>query len=212
MNSLRLIVGLASPIVTDAIACILSHEPGLAVVGSVRRAGQLPEAVAHDRPDVALLDPALPGLDPDLLRSLREESGCPAWIALETCDDGPEAWDAVRAEVGAYLDHPASRDELLQAVRVVARGETFLSPRTTSQLIARIQGAENGELKAGVTARELEILDLVAEGLSSKAIAHRLGVSVRTVETHRLHLMEKLGASSSPHLVRLGIRQGLIRP
>lgn len=209
-RSIRILIAFGVEIVADAIRARLEREPGLEVVGAVSRGEDLAETAVHLRPEVVLFDPVLPGLEAPVLEGLsRSESG-PRLLALELGRDGARSWELLRRGASGYLDRGASTGELLQALEVVARGECFLSSRATRGVIERMTrpaGPPGGE---AVTTREREILHLVAEGLSSKEIADRLRLSTRTVETHRVHLMEKMRAANSAHLVRVAIREGLI--
>lgn len=208
----RVLIAFAPEIVGEALEDCLSKRPHLEIVGRVRDGVDLGEAVRRWTPDVVLFDPRLPGLEPPRLEQLVEGEDPVRLLALDLFHDGSRSWELLRRGAAGYLDAEASGSELLQALEAVARGESFISSRATRGVIERM-GRVPGEGRAPeVTAREREILHLVAEGLSSKEIARRLHLSARTVETHRVHLMGKLHAENTAHLVRLGIREGVIGP
>ncbi|UCF69425.1 MAG: response regulator transcription factor [Acidobacteriota bacterium] len=121
---------------------------------------------------------------------------------------------ALRVGVAGYLLKDAADDELAIAIKAVARGDVYLSPQISKQLVERLARAADTELDplAGLTSRQREILQLVAEGNSSKQVAAKLGISVKTVEAHRGQIMERLGVHDVTGLVRFAIRAGLISP
>jgi DNA-binding NarL/FixJ family response regulator len=130
-----------------------------------------------------------------------------------------DSWDHIREALGAgasgYLIKTSSAAELVEAIRCVARGERYLSADVTGRVVGAF--ARPGEPRRPgsldqLTAREREVLQLIAEGLSSREIADELVVSVRTVEAHRSHVMEKLDIHKVAGLVRFAIREGLVAP
>jgi DNA-binding NarL/FixJ family response regulator len=119
---------------------------------------------------------------------------------------------ALQAGAAGYLLKNAGLQELELAVRAVARGEAWISPAVSNKLIATYGGARKGETSSGpLTSRQREILQLIAEGFSSKEIAERLDLSVKTVETHRTRLMDRLGIHGLAGLVRYAVRLGIVR-
>jgi DNA-binding NarL/FixJ family response regulator len=121
---------------------------------------------------------------------------------------------ALSAGVAGYLLKDAADDELAMALKAVARGDVYLSPRISKQVVERYARAASAEPDplAGLTARQREILQLVAEGRSSKEIAAMLELSIKTVESHRGQIMERLGIHDVTGLVRFAIRVGLVSP
>lgn len=211
---LRILLAFDTEIVTDGLQALLTQELGerVDVVGRISRGDEMVEAIRGRHPQVVVFDPELPGLEMPVIEAVAADDGT-GLLALELGRDRSRSWDLLRRGASGYLDAGASTQELLEAIQVVARGEVFLSSRATRGVIermARPPGAATAVEQ--LTSREREILHLVAEGLSSKGIADRLELSVRTVETHRVHLMAKLRAENTAHLVRLAIREGLIGP
>lgn len=213
-QTIRLLLAFDTEIVADGLKALLSSRMagGATIVGCVPRGEVLVEAIRAERPHVVLFDPELPGLEMPVIEAVAADDGA-GLLGLELGRDRSRSWELLRRGASGYLDAGASTPELLDAIEVVARGEVFLSSRATRGVIERMARPAGGSTPVeDLTSREREILHLVAEGLSSKVIADRLGLSVRTVETHRVHLMGKLRAENTAHLVRLAIREGLIGP
>jgi DNA-binding NarL/FixJ family response regulator len=122
--------------------------------------------------------------------------------------------EIVRAGAFGFLSRESSQEELFAALRALQRGERYISSSATASLLeAFSRSRANGDLSvARLTGREREVLQLIAEGLSSKEIAVRLSLAVRTVDSHRAHLMTKLEVNKVSGLVRIAIREGLIAP
>jgi DNA-binding NarL/FixJ family response regulator len=167
---------------------------------------------AH-RPDVLLMDIGMPGLNGvEAAARLTREGPRPRVVILSMHTGEEHVLRAIRAGAAGYLLKDANPAELEAAVRAVARGEIYLSPAISRYVVegyVRGGDAERGPLER-LTPRQREVLQLIAEGNTTKAIAARLGLSVKTVETHRAQLMERLGTHDVAALVRLAIRLGLV--
>jgi DNA-binding NarL/FixJ family response regulator len=173
------------------------------------------ELIAKHRPDVGLLDIAMPGLSGlEVAKRAAQESPRTRIIILSMHADVTHVREALRSGVAGYLLKGAAVSELPLALRAVTRGESYLTPKISQQVVEgylRDSEAEPGPLN-GLTTRQREILQLIAEGRSTKEIAGILDISVKTVETHRLRLMERLDIHDVSGLVRFAIRAGLISP
>jgi DNA-binding NarL/FixJ family response regulator len=169
--------------------------------------------IERHRPDVALLDITMPGLN-GLEVAGRVEKASPRTKVVILSMHAGEAYvaQALRVGVVGYLLKDAAAEELGIALEAVGRNEVYLSPAISRKVVdgyLRAAGADPDPL-SGLTARQREILQLIAEGRSTKEIASDLDVSVKTVETHRAQLMERLGIHDVAGLVRFSIRVGLI--
>ena len=166
-------------------------------------------------PDVVLMDIAMPGLN-GLEAAARTAKECPTarLIMLSMHANEEYVRQALRAGVAGYLLKGADISELEFAIRSVARGETYLTPVVAKHVIQEFIRAQEHESDglAGLTSRQREILQLIAEGRTTKGIAQVLNLSVKTVESHRMQLMERLKIRDVPGLVRYAIRVGLISP
>jgi DNA-binding NarL/FixJ family response regulator len=195
---------------------------GLPDVESVVEAGDGQEALTmlrETRPDLALIDIAMPGLNGlELAARVAREAPETRLVILSMHGTPAHVAQALRVGVSGYLLKDAAADELPVLLRAVMRGETYLSPAISKQVVdgylGRTAPATNGDGAAAdvLTSRQREILQLVAEGKSSKEVAQLLDVSAKTVETHRGQIMERLGIHDLAGLVRYAIRTGLVSP
>jgi DNA-binding NarL/FixJ family response regulator len=195
-------------------------------VDSVVEAGDGQQALAlllETRPEVALIDIGMPGLNGlELAARVGREAPETRLVILSMHGTPAHVAQALRAGVVGYVLKDAAADELPVLLRAVMRGETYLSPAISKHVVSgflgRSSGAKEDEANAssqgadGLTSRQREILQLVAEGKSTKDIALLLDLSVKTVETHRGQIMERLGIHDLAGLVRYAIRTGLVSP
>jgi DNA-binding NarL/FixJ family response regulator len=173
------------------------------------------DLIQKHRPDVAFVDitmPSLTGLEV-AKRAAKEAPGVRIIIvSMHTAEE--YVGRAVRAGVAGYVLKNADPVELELAIRAAVKGEIYLSPAVSKSLIDDYSRrlAEEKTLEDRLTARQREVLQLIAEGQNTKDIASRLNVSIKTVETHRKQLMERLDIHDVPGLVRYAIRAGIIEP
>jgi len=200
-------------LVRRGIRVLLEAIPGVEVVAEAGDGHEAMALIESKRPDVAVLDITMPGLN-GLEVAARAAKEVPHTKVLVLSMHAGEAYvaQALRSGVAGYLLKDAADDELALALKAVARGDVYLSPQISRQLVERLARAADTEPDplAGLTSRQREILQLVAEGNSSKQVAAKLGISVKTVEAHRGQIMERLGVQDVTGLVRFAIRVGLI--
>ena len=201
-------------VVRDGLRALLEAQPDLKVVGDAADGRDAVRQVTQLRPDVAILDIAMPELNGiEAARQIRE--ACPATqvIILSMHGTSGHIAQALQAGVRGYLLKAAAGSEVVSAVRAVQAGHRYLSQEILDRVIDDyLDQQEAGEAKgllARLTPREREILQLVVEGKTSAEIAGILSLSPKTVETYRSHLMQKLGISDVPGLVKFAIRYGL---
>jgi len=215
VSAVRILLADDHTLVRAGIRSLLESVPGLTVVAESGDGREALELIVKHRPDVALLDIGMPGLSGiEVARRSAQESPRTKVIILSMHADATYVRQAMRAGVAGYLLKGAAVVELPFAVQSVMRGETYLTPRISQAVVdgyLRDGGDEPTPLEA-LTDRQREILQLVAEGKSTKDIAHLLDLSVKTVETHRTRIMERLDIHDVPGLVRFAIRAGLISP
>jgi DNA-binding NarL/FixJ family response regulator len=196
--------------VRDGLVAILSTQPDFEVVGEAADGHSTVEQVLSLQPDVILLDMEMPEMDGvqalELLRKLGQPVRAIAFTAFDTDE---RIVSAVRAGAKGYLLKGAPREELFTAVRVVHAGGSLLQPVVASRLLQRF-GDASPAAPEKLTARELEVLALVALGLPNKEIAERLAISQRTVKYHVSSIMGKLGAGNRTEAVALAVQQGLV--
>ena len=176
------------------------------------------ELVTQRRPDIAVLDISMPGLNGlDVVARIVHDSPRTRSIILSMHSTPSYVAQALRAGAVGYLLKDSAAEELALALRAVTRGETYLSPAISRQVVEGFLGRAPAAPDAGgeadvLTPRQREILQLVAEGGSSKEIAVTLGLSAKTVEAHRSQIMDRLGIHDVAGLVRYAIRVGLVSP
>lgn len=161
-------------------------------------------------PSIAILDIGLPGLTGlDVAQRLHEEGLGIRVLILSAHSDEEYVRQALRLDVAGYLSKDSTTEELEVALKAVERGSTFLSP-TVSRQVVRDYVRRIDESSPDLTPRQRDVVRLMAEGLSTKEIAFRLGLSVKTVETHRAQIMERLGVDSVAGVTRYAVRVGLV--
>lgn len=223
MNApIRVLIADDHNLVRAGIRSLLETVPGIEVAGEAADGHEALRLIESQRPDVVLMDIAMSGLNglEATARALRDFPELRI-IILSMHANEEYVWQALRAGAAGYMLKDAGTSELELAVRAVARGETYLSPPISRQVIAdyvqRTGGegerptAPGSELER-LTARQREILRLIARGRTTQEIALQLEISVKTVETHRMQLMERLGIHEIAGLVRYAIRTGLVDP
>jgi len=214
MSRLRVLIAEDHGLVRAGLRSLLERLSEVDVVGEASDGHDALQAVAELRPDIVLMDLSMPGLN-GLEAAWRISRDHPATRVLVLSMHADEEYvrEAVRAGAAGYLVKSADREELVMALRAVARGETWLSPAVTRAFVAGLAGGVSHD-RAGpyqsLTSRQREVLQLIAEGTSTKAIADRLQLSVKTVETHRARLMERLDIHDVAGLVRYALRVGIV--
>jgi DNA-binding NarL/FixJ family response regulator len=213
MSVVRILLADDHAMLRDGVRMVLEAHPGFEVVGTADN-GVEAVALAHSlQPDIAVLDVAMPVLNGlDATREIR--AGCPdTEIVILSMHEGEDYLrEALRAGAAGYVLKRAAAKELVGAIQAVQRGESYLDPALTRTLISDyVRKVDRTDMPAdALTERQLEVLKLVAEGLTNRQIAARLNISIKTVQSHRANLMDKLDLHDRTELVRYAIRRGLI--
>ena len=214
MSAIRVLLADDHALVRFGIRALLEGLPDIQVVAEAGDGRETLKLVAAHHPDVVLLDITMPGLNglEVAARIARTEPRTKVLI-LSTHRDGEYVSQALRAGAAGYLLKDDSGPELEAALRAVARGDRYLSPAVAQPVIEGYgsQPGDDGPL-ARLTPRQREILQLIAEGHSTKQAAQKLGLSPKTVETHRALLMKRLGVRNVAGLVRYAIHAGMVSP
>ena len=195
-------------VVRTGLRAMLESDPEIEVIGEASTGSEAIELVARTTPDLVLMDLRMPDLDGvAATKRLGELYPKTKVLVLTTYDTDADILRAIEAGATGYLLKDASRDELLQATRLAAAGETALAPSVASRLVGHVRNPAGSALSA----REIEIVELVAKGLTNREIGRRLYISEATVKTHMLHVFSKLGVDDRAHAVSEAVARGIIR-
>jgi DNA-binding NarL/FixJ family response regulator len=195
-------------IVAEGLTRLL-RENGFDVVGAVADGHLLVEAATRLRPDVIVTDLSMPGLSGlDVLARLKDERVESKVIVLTMHNDAELAAAAMRAGASGFLLKEAAGEELIAAIRQAVRGGVYLAPALTRDVMQRMAGTSAAPAPQ-LTPRQRDVLRLIVKGLRMKEIAASLGLSTRTVETHKYEMMEALGLHSTAELVRYALERRL---
>lgn len=215
MTPMRVVLADDHTLVRAGIRALLEQLPDVHVVAEASDGHEAVHVVATTQPDVVLMDITMPGLNGlEATRRLVQEFPTLRVLILSMHKNEEYVWQALRAGAVGYLLKDADRAELALALTAVTRGETYLSPPISTHVIREyVQrvGSKESSLEQ-LTPRQREILQLIAEGQTTKAIAQRLGLGVKTVATHRVQMMERLDIHEVAGLVRYAIRMGVVLP
>lgn len=199
------------PVVREGLAAVLGDQSDFVVVGT---AGTLAETVSHvaqSRPDVLLLDLALPdGNGADLVPDLLQGIPGLAVLVFTAYDADERVLGALRSGARGYLLKGVSADEIARAVRTVHGGGSYLEGRVAARLVAQIGAVPHSSKASTLSAREREVLGLVVQGLPNKQIAHVLHIAERTVKFHLSSILRKLDATGRAQAAALAVQRGLL--
>jgi len=215
MAKIRVLLADDHAIVREGVRMILAKETDIEVVGEAQDGAQALEMVERLKPAVIVMDISMPGMGGiEATQQAKARHPDINILALTMHEDESYVFQLLRAGASGYVLKRAAAQDLVQAVRAAAKGEAFLYPSVARKVLEdylkRVDAGEERERYDGLTEREREILTLIAQGLSNQQIAERLYISIKTVQTHRAHVLEKLGLHDRTELVRYAIRKGLI--
>lgn len=212
----RIVLADDQNVVREALKCLLEVQPDFEVVGETADGLSVVPLVDRLQPEVLIVDVAMPGLyGLEITRQVRERSPRTAVIVLSRYVNEWYVTEALRNGASGYVVKQAEADELVRAVRMVAQGRRYLSsPLSPEDVQSWLLHAERltGDSYETLTAREREVLQLVAEGWSSTRIARRLSISGRTAEAHRANVMRKLRLKNYTALIKYALARGVLPP
>ena len=208
---IRLLIADDHPVVRAGLAGLLSDEPGFDVVAEASDGDEAVRLANATQPDVVLMDLRMPGVDgvAATARIVGGEAGSPPprVLILTTYESDDQILAAIEAGASGYLLKAAPQAEIVAGIRSVAAGQSALSPQVAVRLVERMRRPEPETV---LTARELDVLRLVATGHSNKQIAVALGIGESTVKTHLLKVFDKLGVADRTRAVTLAMERGLL--
>ena len=215
MSGIRILLADDHNVMRDGLRLLLERQPGFDVVGEASDGRQVVALAEEHRPDVVVMDIAMPNLNGiEAARRIVAHHPKVAIAILSMHFDESYVIRSLKAGARAYLLKDSAKADLIQAIQAISLGKSFFSPRISSILkedymrLMADRGAEDSyDL---LTTREREILQLIAEGKSNKEVAAQLYLSLYTVETHRTHILQKLNLHSVPELILYAVRKGII--
>jgi len=208
VTAVRVLVVDDHPVVRTGLRGMLAADPAIEVIGEAGSGEEALALVERDRPDVILMDLRMPGMD-GVAATTRIAAGYPSVrvLVVTTYDTDTDILRAVEAGATGYLLKDTPRDQLTAAVHAASRGETVLAPPVAAKLVTRMRApaAEN------LTAREIEVLGAVSEGLTNAEIGRRLFIGEATVKTHLLRVFTKLDVDDRTAAVTVAMQRGILR-
>ncbi len=215
MKKIRLLLVDDHHIVRAGLRMLFQSEEDMEIVGEANSGGEALELVGNLKPDVVLMDVAMPGTNGiEATRLIKEVHPDVAVLALTMHEDEQYFFEMLNAGASGYIPKRAAPDDLVSAIRVVSQGNVFLYPNLAKSLVKDfLQRAETGQSGTGetLTPREREVLTYIAEGYTNREIAEALVISIKTVDRHRENIMRKLNLHSRVELVKYAIGKGLIK-
>lgn len=216
MTKIRILIADDHSIVREGVRMILDSQDDFEVVGEASTGREALEEARRLRPDVVVMDISMPDMTGiEATKLIRGELPAVQVTGLTMHEDEAYVFELLKAGAAGYVLKRAAAEDLVTAVRAAHQGEAFLYPSVAKMVVQdflqRATAQEKEQALDGLTEREREVLTLVAEGLTNQEIAGRLFISIKTVQTHRAHILEKLNLHDRTELVRYAIRKGLIK-
>ncbi len=203
---IRLALSEDHTIVRWALREALGKADDIEVVGEAGNATETLDMVRRERPDVLLLDITLPDRSGfDVLTELRPLETAPLVVVLTWHTEPSYAARAIAAGAHGYINKAAGPDELLAAIRAVSRGEQVIPPG-----VELLLATGDGHPASALTAREQQVMEMLSRGLTNREIAEHLEISIKTVDTHRGHVLKKLGLRNNSELTRFAVKHGYV--
>jgi DNA-binding NarL/FixJ family response regulator len=197
-------------LVRQALAEMIDRNPDFEVVGQCGEGLQVVAQVLEAKPEVLVLDIAMPGLNGlDVCKEVTRKLPKLAVLILSMHDDEEFVARALENGASGYLMKEADNDQLATAIRTVARGELYLAPGVSRNVLLRL-GRLPEDPYQRLTIRERQVLQLITEGKTNREVAAALGLAVKTIDTHRTRLMRKLGIHDQTALVKFALRKGIV--
>lgn len=215
MSPIRILLAEDHRIVRDGLRMLLQSEPDFVVVAEAENGREAVARAKETHPDVAVLDISMPELSGlEATRLIKVESPQTQILILTMHESDEYFFRALEAGASGYVLKKAATQDLIAAARAVARGEAFLYPSVAKKLIGDyVRRAESDTEQSGyatLSEREREVLLLLAEGVSNQEIADRLAITPSTLQTHRAHVLEKLGLRTTADLIKYAVQHGLV--
>jgi DNA-binding NarL/FixJ family response regulator len=210
-SMIRVLVVDDHTIFRSGVRRLLLDEPDIRVTGEARNGAEALELIRHESFEVVLLDINMEGRNGlDVLASIRSACAALPVLMLSMYPEEQYALVAVQGGANGYVAKDAEPAELIAAIRLVARGGRYLSSRAAPHVLDQLRGLDGRPPHQRLTVREHQIMLMLLKGMSLTDIGEEMMISVKTVSTHRTHILDKLGLSSTAELVLYAVRQGII--
>jgi len=198
-------------VVLDGIQSMLEQEGSISITGKLINGPDALEFLKTNPVDVALIDINMPGMDGiELCKAIRKKHPEIRVLALTTFNEVSFITNMMKSGASGYLLKNTTKEELITAIKTIQQGEQYLAREVQEKLISASFGKKDSTFIPKLTRREKEVLKLIMEEFTTKEIAEKLFISTATVETHRLHLLNKLGVRNTAGLVKVAIEKGLV--
>lgn len=208
---IRVLIADDHPIVRHGVRAVLGQTHDLSLTAEARNASDLLEQLRHNQPDLLLLDLSLPDVDGlDILKSVRREYAKLPIVILTTHTEEQFAIRALRAGANGYVTKDMPADELINAIRMVAGGRRYITPKVAELLAVQVQGDYEHSPHEQLSDREFQVLRMIAAGKPTRQIAAELSLSAKTVNTYRARILEKMRMKSTAELTAYVVRQKLV--
>jgi DNA-binding NarL/FixJ family response regulator len=207
MDKIRILITDDHPVVREGLSGMLAGQPDFEVMGLAADGDTAVKMHFSLAPDVTLMDLRMPGLDGvGAIKAIMAQQPSSRILVLTTYDSDADILPAIEAGATGYLLKDAPREELFRAIRAAARGDSTLAPTVAARLMTKMRAPAEEKLSA----REIEVLQLVATGASNKEIGKSLHISTATVKTHLIHIYGKLGVDDRTAAVTTALEKGII--
>lgn len=213
MDAINILIVDDHPVVREGIGAMLKKEPDFKIVGEACNGLEAVEKARELSPDVVLMDLRMPELDGvEAISRIRQEKPEVKFIILTTYSDDEYIFKGIAAGARAYLLKDAPRDELFKAIRAVSRGESLIQPVVASRVLDRLaELSRKNPTAESLSDREVEVLKLMAKGVSNKDIADQLSITQSTVKTHITSIFQKLDVTTRTEAVTTALKRGIIQ-
>jgi two-component system response regulator NreC len=219
MHKIKVLLADDHAVLRAGLKMLLENQPDIIIIGEAGDGATALRLASNLKPDVLLLDISMPDMDGlEVLKAARREIPACRILLLTMHEEEAILRKGLQAGASGYVLKKAAESELISAIRAVSRGEAFVDPSLTRQMINGYLGRDkpashqqNLINPEQLTEREIEILQLVAEGYTNKEVAEKLVISVKTVETHKAHIAEKLGGKSRVEWMRYVRQKGWLK-